>query len=454
MTPMIEKAVVAVLLPREHLPFIRQWCRHHLDIGWKVFLYDNTGSQGSLRATSSFQSGNFQRRNIDKRGNPYGKFTEGMSDGEVRTAFEKEVAGLGVEVVVWQPRDCLGRIVHGQVEAYVHFIRNHGDRFAWAAFIDADEYLHCANGLFWDRLLEEVEVRGYHRLMIEGIIHESRWTPEGNPRVLEELACCGKQVAGQKNIVRPAMTVMADIHWGWRMEGSNRYATVDPTQFHFRHYKGDAAELCLTIHQPPSLRAESESLPVSPDRDTIEKASVTAVSGWRISAGLENFLRTGLSEALASPSRILELGPGYSTLVLSESFPEASVTSVEHDESWFGKQHACLALLPNVELVLAPLDPESRWYGFDPAGSPPFDLLLVDGPPGWIGTRVREKATVLARFLSPGAWVILNNTDRRDEAASVGAWQRMNLEVVGSHDGFTVLRVPARSLEEATADPS
>ncbi len=27
------RAVVAVLLPREHLPFIRDWCLHHIEQG-------------------------------------------------------------------------------------------------------------------------------------------------------------------------------------------------------------------------------------------------------------------------------------------------------------------------------------------------------------------------------------------------------------------------------------
>ncbi len=445
----IPKAVVAVLLPREHLPFIRQWCRHHTDLGWKVFLYDNSGSQGSLRATSSFQSGKFQRQNIDKRGNRYGDYTAEMTDEEVRLAFEKEVSGLDVEIIAWQPKDAAGRIVHGQVEAYVDFIHFHGDQFRWAAFIDADEYLQSGNGLSWDHLLNEVESRGCHRLMIEGIVYESRWTPDGKATLLENLKCCGRQVAGQKNIVRPSMVLLADIHWGWRMEGTNRYATVDSVQFHFKHYKGSSAEPCLTVHPHPPLAAEAESLPARSAGDTPDRMSQVVahqpISAWRISNELEIYLKTELRGMANEPRKILELGPGYSTSVLLELFPGSTIISVEHDENWFKRQLDQLGLCPNLELVLAPLHQETCWYTLCPEDYRQIDVLLVDGPPGWVAPRVRAGATLLLPSLSPGAVVILNNTDRRDEAAAVEIWQRMGLKLLASRVGFTVLQLPIAS---------
>src|SRR5688572_21313362 len=115
--PAIQRAIVAVLLAREHLPFIGEWCRYHSERGWAIFLYDNTGSVGSTRATSSFVTGKFQRNLTDKRGNAYGKYSESMSDQEARDALINEVSGSGAVVVDWHPTDYAGRIVHGQVEA-------------------------------------------------------------------------------------------------------------------------------------------------------------------------------------------------------------------------------------------------------------------------------------------------------------------------------------------------
>ncbi|MGV0153078.1 hypothetical protein ACSW29_07050 [Rhodococcus sp. GB-02] len=44
-------------------------------------------------------------------------------------------------IIDWQPRDAESRIAHGQVEAYVDYVRRYRDTVAWAALIDADEYL-------------------------------------------------------------------------------------------------------------------------------------------------------------------------------------------------------------------------------------------------------------------------------------------------------------------------
>jgi hypothetical protein len=449
MNNQIRKALVAVLLPREHLPFIREWCLHHLAQGWKVFIYDNTGSLGSARATSVFKLGHLQQQSVDKRGNSYGRFTSELTDEEVSQAMKTELEGLDVEVVPWQPRDGTGRILHGQVEAYVHFIRERGSDFRWAAFIDADEYLDTAEGLAWDSLLEELEGMGCCRLMLGGHVYESRWTADGRPRNLDDLACCGLQVARNKNIVRPDKTIMADIHWGWRMEGSNQYATIDPLQFYFRHYMGDQLRYGLKLNPPPPLQAEAESVMVrdgqpslSRSRDISTGSCPQALLKWRISSELEKFIRSGLPKLLPSPRRILELGPGFSTLLLAEVFPGAHIISVEHDRNWLMRELAPLCGRGNVELVLAPADPETRWYSLRPELLPEFDLLLVDGPPGGLAPRVREKATILRGNLTPGAVVILNNTDRKDEAASISAWRAAGLEIEEESKGFAVLRLP------------
>lgn len=239
------RAIVAVFLPREHLPFIRHWCEHHLAQGWEIFLYDNTGSTGSTRRTSPFHGGGLQRSGLDKRGNNYTAYTAHLDDEQVARAIRDELKGLDITIAEWQPRDQAGNVVHGQVEAYVDFIRTHRATFEWAAFIDVDEYLCSAPGLTWTDLIAALDPAHHHRIVLQGLIYESRWTPDGHPIPLDNLRCGGLQrvgelPAGSKNIIRLAQAVRADIHWLWQMTSGDKIVIVDHAQYYFKHYNAQS----------------------------------------------------------------------------------------------------------------------------------------------------------------------------------------------------------------------
>lgn len=264
----LTRAVVAVFLPREHLPFIRGWCEHHLAQGWSVVLYDNTGSTGSDRKSSVFKSGKLQSSGRDKRGNNYAAFTAHLSDADVQAATREALAGLPVELRTWQPRNAAGAIIHGQVEAYVDFIRRERNATKWAAFIDADEYLDHGAGFEWDALLSELPAIDCHRALLQGQVYESRWTSAGQPRALEILNRDGLQseegsVIGPKSLVRLDKVLTADIHWGWRLEGNNTTCLLDALQFYFRHYKAER----LAVKLKPKVRP-------MPSQDTDESISI------------------------------------------------------------------------------------------------------------------------------------------------------------------------------------
>lgn len=261
------RAVVAVLLPREHLPFIRDWCLHHIEQGWDVVLYDNTGSVGSTRKTSAFSLNRWHGRSEDKRGNSYGTFTRSMSDSEVQVAFRKELHDLPVTIVDWQPRDADGRIVHGQVEAYVDYVSRYRDTVAWAAFVDADEYLEHAPGLDWEVLLAGVTQAGSHRVVLDALVYESRWTRDGQLRDVEELKCLGLQSHGCKNIVRLSEILRADVHWGWKTSEPDSLVRPDRSLFYFRHYRGSEAALDFTPlpNFGPQVHEEGVDVPATID---------------------------------------------------------------------------------------------------------------------------------------------------------------------------------------------
>ncbi len=261
------RAVVAVLLPREHLPFIRDWCLHHIEQGWEVVLYDNTGSVGSTRKTSAFSLNRWHGRSEDKRGNSYGAFTRSMSDSEVQVAFRKELHDLPVTIVDWQPRDADGRIVHGQVEAYVDYVSRYRDTVTWAAFIDADEYLQHAPGLDWEVLLAGVTQAGSHRVVLDALVYESRWTRDGQLRDVEELKCLGLQSHGCKNILELSEILRADVHWGWKTSEPDSLVRPDRSLYYFRHYRGSEAALDFTPlpNFGPQVYEEGVDVPAAMD---------------------------------------------------------------------------------------------------------------------------------------------------------------------------------------------
>ncbi|OYD66535.1 glycosyltransferase family 92 protein [Rhodococcus sp. OK302] len=270
-TPAGKRTVVAVLLPREHLPFIRDWCLHHIKQGWEIALYDNTGSVGSTRRTSAFSLNRWHGRNEDKRGNSYGKFTETLTDREVQEALRDELRDLPVTIFEWQPRDREGRIVHGQVEAYVDYITKFRDTVTWTAFIDADEYLQCAPGLDWDDLLHRAAEQECHRVLLDALAYESRWTPSGRPRELQRLKCIGLQTNGCKNIIKLREASRADVHWLWKTTEPDTLIRPDRALYSFHHYRGNGAALDFTPRVNYGPQSHDDSLEVPRPTDSRSK---------------------------------------------------------------------------------------------------------------------------------------------------------------------------------------
>lgn len=131
------------------------------------------------------------------------------------------------------------------------------------------------------------------------------------------------------------------------------------------------------------------------------------------------------------PTRVVELGSGTSSVWLGYTLRELSGTlvSVDHDEHFAGLTRESLVrhgLEDVAQVRLAPLtgtDGET-WYDreaiTDLTG---VDLLIVDGPPGSSGPRVRAAALpFFAERLAPGALVVLDDSDRPDEAAIADEW--------------------------------
>ena len=168
------------------------------------------------------------------------------------------------------------------------------------------------------------------------------------------------------------------------------------------------------------------------------------------------------------PSRVLELGSGLSTLTIAYGLQAqgfGTLFSLEDVPAHAANTRRLLAEhgLTDYAIVLdAPLRPiqldgESRgWYALrDLPVAAPIDLLLIDGPAGYLESSARYPALPMLRdYLADDAIVVVDDIDRPSERESLRRWLADFPEL--AHDeslsgaGFAVLRL-ARSQDRVRA---
>ncbi len=110
---------------------------------------------------------------------------------------------------------------------------------------------------------------------------------------------------------------------------------------------------------------------------------------------------------------ILEMGSGDGTKTLIQHGFE--VVSIEHDEAWVELHPGTCIHAPIVPTPAATAAAESGWYSLDsedPRLPKEIDLLLIDGPPGWIGrSGILDHPFLLER----SKHILVDDTDRAAE---------------------------------------
>lgn len=135
------------------------------------------------------------------------------------------------------------------------------------------------------------------------------------------------------------------------------------------------------------------------------------------------------------PSVIVECSSGTSSLVLSQCCrlnQGGRVYSLENGDEYAAKTTAQLAdfsLAEYCDVIHAPLqdtpvaDEVYQWYALDALPQIKIDMLVVDGPPGFLQKHSRYPALpMLAERLAEHCTIFLDDAARDDEQALVKRW--------------------------------
>ena len=157
------------------------------------------------------------------------------------------------------------------------------------------------------------------------------------------------------------------------------------------------------------------------------------------------------------PNVILECSSGATSLVLArccEVNGVGKVYSLENGKPYventrqqlyeFSLSRYCEVIYSPLETIM--LNGESyQWYGVDKLKQTTIDLLVIDGPPGFIQKNSRYPALpLLASNLSNKCSVFLDDAARQDEKEIVQQWLRLfpdfDFEYIDNERGCAVLR--------------
>ncbi len=174
----------------------------------------------------------------------------------------------------------------------------------------------------------------------------------------------------------------------------------------------------------------SETVPITGEEWT--EGMVEAFGGMSIDKELFDFIRSTLPEGKV----LLELGSGWTSGQFSQYY---TVYSIEHNFWWLGKY--------NTNYIHVPI--KNKWYNPDILRKKipdNYDLILVDGPPGFSGSATNRHGfyTYLDLFKTD-LTIIFDDVDRKAEyelMIRVGQKLQRNIVILNSdksHKKFGVI---------------
>jgi len=177
---------------------------------------------------------------------------------------------------------------------------------------------------------------------------------------------------------------------------------------------------------------------------------------WAVSPDFANVIVSLIREV--RPRTIVEAGTGVSTLIAGyclRAQGEGQCLSLEHDETYASissrnvekhglERHVNVAHARLVEVEVR----GQRWLWYSPAvleGITSVDMVIVDGPPGYVQDLARYPALpLLFDRLTDKAVVVIDDCNRQEEKAIVERWLKeypfFSLETLDTERGAVVLR--------------
>ena len=166
-----------------------------------------------------------------------------------------------------------------------------------------------------------------------------------------------------------------------------------------------------------------------------------------------------LTELIAEhrPELVVETGSGVSTLVIAyglEKLGRGRVVALDHDAAYAARTRAELArhgLTAYATVVHAPLESidldgeRYRWYAPSAlAGLPPIDLVVDDGPPRYLGDRLRYASLPqFAPRLAPRGIFVLD-VIAAEERSNLTRWRQQfpefHQQLLDTRKGNAILR--------------
>lgn len=137
------------------------------------------------------------------------------------------------------------------------------------------------------------------------------------------------------------------------------------------------------------------------------------------------------------PKRVLEFGTGISTLFFARKLGQdhaAGIYSVDHSPHYLKKTKETLGDAENIHLFLCPISAYrfrlksfatySDEYLHTLPGGMRFDLVLIDGPPGYKYGR-EAMLYQIAPFIHGETLIVLDDANREREQEAISSWKRV-----------------------------
>jgi len=118
------------------------------------------------------------------------------------------------------------------------------------------------------------------------------------------------------------------------------------------------------------------------------------------------------------PKRIVEWGPGLSTLLMVSELPDVEVVSIENDVKYFMYWAQQFREYPNIKLYPLPLE---RNYVDAPYAMGRFDMAFVDGVDSTRATCLE----VAAHILNPDGCALVHDSEREYYWPSINKYYRV-----------------------------